>query len=217
MLCSCEGVVGMSREEIMRWMRENYPQYADNEELAVALYQRLVGKIHGNSDNGVMKISDIKVSGFPVRIRGVIVEKRERKYKGCAVCRKKNCKEHNAGLKTYVLTSFMIGDSSGMIWCFYGDKLDADIGDEVEVEGRSKVYRDNLEVVVKSVNVIGSEEKAEKLNEILEFIEKSVRVKEDVVRKMCRKNKVKFDDVIKNENVELGDEGWIYWVGGGDE
>jgi len=205
----------MNKKEIMKWMKENYPQYADNEELAVALYKRMVKNVSSDEDEFI-DIGEIKEAGIRVRVRGVIVEKRVSRYKGCAVCKRKNCKEHKAGKKTYVFTSLLVGDNTGMIWCVYGDDTKFDVGDEIEVRGKTKIYKNNLEIMADSVNLFVDEDKEEKLKEVLEFVEKSGRVKEGVIKKMCKKNKVRFEDVIKDDRISLGDGGWIYWVGGGE-
>ena len=216
MLCTSEGVADMSDEEILRWMREHYPQYADNIELARMLYRRLVEKkrVPRNDSVKSVKISELKKPKMRVRIRGVIVEKSVSEYVGCAICKRKNCKEHHAGTKRYKFTNFLVGDDTGVIWVGYGDELPFEVGDEVEVVGRTKVFRDNIEVMADSVESLVDEREVAKMEEILDFVRESVRVKEDVLREICKKDGVRFEKVMRRDELRLGDEGWIYWVGG---
>lgn len=218
MFYSGEGVVEMSDEEIMKWMRENYPQYADNIELARALYNRIVKKKrygrNGSPEEGRILIGEIDTSGIWVRIKGVVVEKKESHYVGCAVCRKKKCKEHHAGTRRYTFTNVLVGDESGMIWCAYPDALDAEVGDEVIVNGRTKIWKNNIEIMANEIEVIMNEEEKERIEDILGFIKSSGRVKEEVIRKMCETARVRFAKLMARDEISLGDEGWIYWVGG---
>ena len=216
MFRSGEGVADMSDEEILRWMRENYPQYADNIELARMLYRRLVQKkkVPRNDSVKAVKISELKKPKMRVRIRGVIVEKSVSEYVGCAICKRKNCKEHHAGTKRYKFTNFLVGDDTGVIWVGYGDEIPFEVGDEVEVVGRTKVFRDNIEVMADSVEGLVDEREIAKIEEIVDFVRESVRVKEDVLKKICKKAGVRFEKVMRRDELRLGDEGWIYWVGG---
>lgn len=149
--------------EILEWMKENYPEYADNLELGRKLYDRMVlGKKRG----GIVKIADLELDQWAT-IKGIVIDVYDPvEYEGCPICKrsvaKGGCEHLDSGEAEPVMLKihkFVVTDGTGEVYCTASpttlDEL-VHIGDEVQMRGRLRQgYRDKLEFAVwKDVEIV---------------------------------------------------------------
>ena len=152
-------------EEIKKWMRQYYPEYANNIELGRILYWRWLKKnirlAPRKRNYTPVKIRDINNDATFVEIEGVVADKTQSEYEGCAVCKRKNCDnpEHR-GRRYYVVENIYIGDDTGMIWCsrLYPKEEEPEekieIGYKIRVRGKVKRYRGEYEIIVDELEIL---------------------------------------------------------------
>lgn len=201
----------MSEQEIKDWMKKNYPEYADNLELGKILYAKFVKKQAvaiprgGDGDYQKKRIVDVKKAGERVIVSGLVVRVDRGEYFGCAMCKRKVCSEHKERRKYYT-TNLSVGDDSGLIWCGFitAEQLDVKEGDEVEIRGRTKDWKGKMEVMADNINFLRRKEMKDEMDNILDFVEKSGKVKTEVVQSLCKKKNLDFEEVRKRLREEDG-------------
>jgi len=191
--------------EILEWMKENYPDYATNLELAKKLYNRIV---LGKKRSEIVQIKDLELNEWAT-IKGVVVDVYDpATYEGCPVCKrsvKRGCEHLNSGQEQPVelkIHKFIVNDGTGEVFVV-GSPTTLDnyvnIGDEVKIRGRlKKGYKDRLEFSVYEL-------------EILREAPKVIRMNPDVYRLltdlkgMGKLRKVLFENMLANLGSSLED------------
>jgi hypothetical protein len=177
-------------EVILAWMEKNYPEQKDNLELARILYKKMVKKEkfeqRKNEPRTIRKIAELEV-GQRDTIRGIVAEVDYRSYIGCAKCKRKVC-EHGEPQVQYQVLSALIGDETGNIWIskIAENVEQLDVGDEVEVYGLTKMFKDNLEMMVNNLRVL---EKA-RIKEIKTFLAQAGTVKNSIMESLLTEHGV---------------------------
>lgn len=150
-----------SDEEVIEWLREHYPQFAD--ESFVEVGRRVLRRIFcQDSSSGSVVIADLpKVVGQWVTLGDVIVveETGERRYVGCSVCGRKNCDRHpDAGTEEYVVFDYQVADKTGMcrvgLVCKSSNIVRLKTGQVVRLWGRVSEWRGKYELTVYDVDRI---------------------------------------------------------------
>ena len=193
----------VSDVEILEWMKENYPDYATNIELARKLYNRLV---LGKKKADIVTISELELEEWAT-IKGVVVDVYEpATYEGCPVCKrgvKRGCEHLDSGQEQPVMLKihkFIVNDGTGEVFVV-GSPTEQDelvhIGDEVKIRGRlKKGYKDRVEFSVYEM-------------EIIKEAPRIVRINPDVYRlltdlkSMGKLRKTLFETMLSNLGVTI--------------
>ena len=187
----------LSENEIREWMEKNYPRYKDNIELGKILYSKEVLKkdyVESTRDDRVT-IAELKNrnAGERVKVSGIVAKVSEFTYLGCPICKKKNCELHDEGEVEIKMTSFLLGDNTGTVWCS-GSSLGyvPKEGEEVTVVGKTRKYKGSMELSVFSIEP----DKTGAKDDIVNFIDKSGKVKYSVYEAMCQKKGINPEELI---------------------
>jgi len=133
----------LNKEEVLKWGKENFPEYVNNLTLITKLYLHSKGiKIppKRTPTGAVIPISEIEPDTW-TNISGIISQVvEERTYKGCPQCLKKTentCERHN--LKAVELTwrTYEIGDATGNIMIVLSPRTPEplEVGDKIMCRG----------------------------------------------------------------------------------
>lgn len=208
----------ITEDEIRRFMRERFPKYADNLVLGRLLYAKYMGTsaralIADDYEKVKIKWITPDKEGKKVEVVGLVGSIQKYVYEACAVCMKKDCEEHNGRVQRQ-LNTLLVGDETDTIEVDYFGDLDAEVGDEVVVRGRVKLWKGDPEILADAIFKVGGGgiTEDERIGKVLEFVKKAVKVKRDILQKYCEKIGISYDDVVKRKEVVVRGE-YIEWGG----
>jgi len=230
--------------KVIEFMEKHYPKYKDNLALGRLLYAKHLGKVARNLTEPEylkVKVKDLSKDdvGKNVELSGVIGYLEEYVFKVCSVCRHKECRCQNPSNEWVDLMRLrmIIGDETGNIDVLYfvdpKKPHGLEVGKEVVIRGRVKYFysrgdSDRLEITANSVTAVEGETATESrgdddpvaeqmwdsIKQIVDFVEKSKKVKVEIVKKMCERHGVNSDVVLRLFTVK---EGYVYSEPWGDK
>jgi len=186
----------MSDNEIIEWMKKNYPKYASNLELGKILYSKHVLKqeySERSSSDKIISIEDAKKLklGERATVSGLVAKVSVISYMGCPICKKKNCDIHDEGEVEIKMYAFLLGDSTGTIWCSSSSAVEE--GEEITVSGKIRDYKGGKEMSAFTLIKNKSNEDV-----VYDFVKKSGKVKYSVFLSVCEKNNLDAEELLKS-------------------
>lgn len=204
----------MSDDEIRKFMEERYPQYKDNLVLGRMLYAKFVNS-NVLSPSGryirrkISQLDGIMVNTL-VEIQGLVAKVDKYVFVVCKKCGKKECGHEGREEVERVRYSILVGDETGLFTVqYFGDFL-YDVGAEVVVQGRVKLFRDRFEILADNILLVEKSSSPGKgsVEEALEFVRKAKKVKDSILRNFCKSRGIDYGEVLTR--VRFDNQGMVY-------